>query len=76
MSEYRDIIQSAFDIVTGDNVDMVEVIRCRDCRHFEFGEVHMFDGRRVDGCMCARMAGCRVATDPDGFCWRGERRDA
>lgn len=53
--------------------DVVEVVRCKDCKH------------KTDYCgrtMCSKnahriadgMAGLR-ATDPDGFCSDGKRRD-
>ena len=77
MTEHERIVAFGYDPPdTAEDVIREEIVRCRDCRHFEFGEVHMFDGRRLRRPSCARMEGCLVATEPDGFCWRGARRES
>ena len=50
-----------------------EIVRCRDCKHYEYAEVHRFDGARRREPTCARLTGCAVETKPDGFCAWGER---
>lgn len=53
-----------------------EIVRCRDCRH-----------SRKDGTLCMFFASWEPITggdeyaempadvEPDGYCWRGERRE-
>lgn len=50
-------------------VDAVEVVRCKDCKHFVQGEPY-------DPCECMKwMVKWGVAyTTPDGYCHKGERR--
>lgn len=41
------------------------IVRCRDCRHYsELPDI---------GGMCSLRL-FRYTTEPDGFCWKGERR--
>ena len=51
-------------------VDAVEVVRCRDCRHFVQGEPY-------DPCECMKwkVKWGAVYTTPDGYCHKGERKD-
>ena len=52
-------------------VDMVKVVRCRDCRH-------LFDAEYNDNCCDVLMekAGwsAEITVDPDWFCADGDRR--
>jgi hypothetical protein len=53
-----------------------EIVRCRDCKHFEQGYT---DGVMFDETVCWGWENGHdypSHTVPDGFCWRGERRDA
>ena len=47
------------------------IVRCRDCTHFrenlKFGDSYTW---------CAESAVSGRLTPPDGYCWRGERREA
>ena len=51
-------------------VDAVEVVRCKDCRHFVQGEPY-------DPCECMKWkVKFGVAyTEPDGYCHKAERKD-
>jgi hypothetical protein len=51
-------------------VDAVEVIRCKDCKHFVQGEPY-------DPCECMKwkVKWGAVYTTPDGYCHKGERKD-
>ena len=48
------------------NLDLAAVVRCRDCYHF-----HIVN-QPYDENWCTVMEGC---VDPDGYCYKGERRD-
>jgi hypothetical protein len=52
-------------IANANSVDAVEVVRCKDCKHY----FHYGDG--VYGCRTFGM----MKTKPDGFCSDGERRE-
>jgi hypothetical protein len=57
-------------IVDAPTVDAVEVVRCKDCKHFVQGEIY-------DPCECMKWTvkfGVAYTT-PDGFCSYGERKD-
>ena len=49
-----------------------EIVRCRDCRHYEYWEFR--DGSIARD--CARGGDYLFDTEPNGFCSWGERRDA
>ena len=51
-------------------VDAVEVVRCKDCKHFVQGE-------HYDPCECMKwkVKWGAVYTTPDGYCHKGERKD-
>ena len=54
--------------------EYVKVVRCRDCKHYD-DEPDM----ESMGEKCWRdpnHTGRSMPTKPDGYCWRGERRDA
>lgn len=53
-----------------DCTKYVEVVRCKDCKHFVHGEPY-------DPCECMKWKtkwGV-VYTTPDGYCHKGERKD-
>ena len=53
-------------------VDAVEVVRCKDCKHY----VQFLQDRKE--CRCTIFSGCYdrpYPTDPDDFCSYGERRE-
>ena len=49
-------------------VDAVEVVRCKDCKHYEYCE----DG---EGYFCCSPYGLHSDTAADDFCSYGERRE-
>ena len=57
------------DIDTIPRVDAVEVVRCKDCKHFVQGEPY-------DPCECVKWkVRFGVAyTTPDGYCHKAERK--
>ena len=66
--------EDQFDAIKAINnaptVDAVEVVRCKDCKHFVQGEIY-------DPCECMKWTvkfGVAYTT-PDGFCSYGERRN-
>ena len=48
-------------------VDAVEVVRCKDCKHYGKTEI----GNK-DRCMCTKILGLTIPR-PDDFCSYGER---
>lgn len=54
-------------------VDAVEVVRCNDCKHYDYEyqlcTLHSIDPNAFSG-------GCDVDMQPDDFCSYGERREA
>ena len=58
-------------IVNAPTVDAVEVVRCKDCKHY----VQFLQDSKE--CRCTIFSGCYdrpYPTDPDDFCSYGERR--
>ena len=60
--------------------DRVEVIRCRDCKHYEVKD-HWADFGKMpilvsDVPTCHKWGDGECKTSPDGYCFLGERRDA
>ena len=52
-----------------------EIVRCRDCAKWSFFDVE--DGKRIGDCSeWTHLDGFSHATNEDGFCAWGERRDA
>lgn len=67
----------------GDNLDhevlarlgYVKVVRCRECKHFD---QHYTDGALFDETVCWSWDNGHDYphyTSPDGFCYRGERKE-
>lgn len=57
--------------------DIVEVVRCKDCKHFEYNHWEKVNGVPliVAHEICKRWGdGCK--TREDGFCFIGERKEA
>lgn len=57
-------------------VDAVEVVRCKDCRHFHYNKVYEVDGIPLimGNLVCDKWGnGCRTAEN--GWCYLGERRE-
>ena len=63
---------------SGNPLDMVHVVRCRDCKYFEvkdcwadFGKVPILVS---DVPTCHKWGDGECKTSPDGYCFLGERR--
>ena len=67
--EVADMIEDCIE--NAPTVDAVEVVRCKDCKHYHprCQSVH-WEGKKN---MCCRSA--NVHTKPDDFCSYGERKD-
>ena len=50
-------------------VDAVEVVRCRECKHYEMAD---FDGISCCGCT---LHSAMLDITPDSFCSYGERKE-
>lgn len=65
-------IEKAFDL--GREDARSEIIRCKDCKYFEYDHPYVvFDVPVIGHLVCNKWGGgCR--TDENGFCFMGERR--
>ena len=63
MMEY--IIADQFEVISKWSDKPEEIVRCRDCKHY--------DPCEKDG-ICLRLKFFHVYVEPDGFCAWGERR--
>ena len=63
---------STIDILTAPTVDAVEVVRCRDCKHYkpQKKSAHWENSANY----CIRVVTIKV--QPDDFCSYGERKGA
>lgn len=52
-----------------------EIIRCRDCKHFELDKPYIIQGIPLLGHECCNAWGDGCKTDPDGYCFLAERRE-
>ncbi len=57
-------------VENAETADVVEVIRCRECKHYQFANERAF-GMPVKRCEITGFED----VDDDDFCSRGERRD-
>lgn len=63
------------DSETWDTTIGEEIVRCRDCAKWSFFDTE--DGKRIGDCSeWTHLDGFSHATDENGFCSWGERRDA
>ena len=53
-------------------VDAVEVVRCKDCKHYE---LHYYVGCNKMENGCSNNKGIWTQTQPEDFCSYGERKD-
>lgn len=58
-------VEDVLELLEGDAVDAVEVVRCKDCKHLMFSDCYGECGR-------AYLSGI---VRPDDFCSYGERKD-
>ena len=57
--------------VARTNVDAVEIVRCRDCKHYKPQKKSAHWENRAN--YCNRVV--TIKTQPDDFCSYGERKD-
>lgn len=55
--------------------DMVEVIRCKDCKYFEYDHPYIIQGVPVLGHEVCTAWGDGCKTSEDGYCFLAERRE-
>lgn len=75
MSEY--VVEVEYDTFNGtfSQKRREEVVRCRDCEKWSFFDTE--DGKRIGDCSeWTHLDGFSHATNENGFCAWGERRDA
>ena len=55
--------------------ELEEVVRCKDCKYYRQNKPYLVAGVPImANLVCEKWAdGCR--TDPDGFCFMGERKE-
>ena len=51
-----------------------EIVRCRDCEHYDETEVRTWEFERRKMPTCGRFASFLHGTQPDGYCAWGERK--
>ena len=56
----------------GDAVDIVEVVRCKDCKHWSY--ISGLDKEPHCTVFCG-LNSKAYPTDPDDYCSKGERKD-
>ena len=61
---------TALDIENASDVDVVEVVRCKDCKHYQYADNRAF-GFPVRRCEWTGFED----VDEDDFCSRAERRE-
>ena len=65
--EFWDEAVLASDIKNAPTVDVVPVVRCKDCKHYEIHKPKVLEN-------CERN-GYLIPMKPDDFCSHGERKD-
>ena len=55
--------------------DVTEVIRCKDCKHFEHDHAYLIQGIPVLGHEVCNAWGDGCKTDENGYCFMAERRN-
>ena len=53
--------------------DVVEVVRCKDCKHFEYDHPYIIQGIPVLGHEVCNAWGDGCKTDENGYCFMAER---
>lgn len=61
-------------ITNAPTVDAVEVVRCKDCKHFEYNHPYIIQGVPVLGHEVCNAWGDGCKTDENGYCFMAERR--
>ena len=58
------------------NLEVPELVRCRDCKYFTPKGAHKFENGRTNLDYCKYIRGFMLQITPDGFCAWAERRDS
>ncbi len=74
MGTIRSILDVLDVLRTLPSADVVEVVRCKDCIHFELDKPYIIQGVPVLGHEVCNAWGDGCKTDQNGFCFMGERR--
>ena len=61
-------VNDVLELLDGDSVDAVEVVRCKDCKHFYRDDEFNRAWCGYDKCVANEVA-------VNGYCYRGERKD-
>ena len=69
--EFWDEAVLASDIKNAPTVDAVEVVRCRDCKHWVKFESSLIGEVKC----CTGQGSVNIQKGPDDFCSYGERKD-
>ena len=59
------------ELAIAPTIDAVEVVRCRDCKHFELNH---WDGPIITAHEICSKWGSGCKTNKDGYCFLGERK--
>ena len=59
-------VNDVLELLDGDSVDAVEVVRCKDCKHW---------AQLESGGFCDNPEGLLCFDKPNDFCCYGERKD-
>jgi len=70
MDERREIIEDWISCVSSEP----EIIRCKDCKHFEYDHPYIIQGIPVLGHEVCNAWGDGCKTDENGYCFMAERR--
>ena len=52
-----------------------EIVRCKDCKHFEYDHLYVIQGLPVIGHLVCNKWGDGCRTDENGYCFMAERRE-
>lgn len=56
-------------------IEAVEVVRCKECKHFEYDHPYIIQGIPVLGHEVCNAWGDGCKTDENGYCFMAERRE-
>lgn len=65
-------LEKAFEL--GREDAKAEIVRCKDCKHFEYDHPYLVQGVPVLGHLVCNKWGDGCRTSEDGFCFLAERR--
>ena len=71
---YTDAVDNIESWLDGNKVDVVEVVRCKDCKHYEKPDEGDYLGVCRSGRLAVSIFG-EIYPEPDYYCPYGERKD-